>query len=229
MRLLFRGLDALLRRANGVFVFSEDPQCILRLSLGTAPHPLRLPGALIESGASVLVIHLWNERLPAFPTEGPDLAWGGKILRSFRRSLGAVASYMVQSPELSKVRAVGGATSLPFGGVHAGGGRLLQALGFTVLPYRSPLGAFGVFWENFYAWMLIWTYNPGSLPYRRFWRMRRSEFWATADEFLSRYGQESSFLLSERDRLAHAPELQTPAAAGGDQPDAVGGDGQGDQ
>lgn len=188
MRLLFRGVDALLSRANGVFVFCEDPQCILRLSLGSAPHPLSLPAALIESEAPVLLIHLWNERLPAISPEGPDLAWGTMILHSFRYSLEAVASFMVQNPELRKVRAVGGATSLPFGGVHGGGGRLLQVLGFAVFPYRSPLGAFGVFWENFYAWLLIWTYNPGSLPYRRFWRMRRSEFWTAADEFLRRYG-----------------------------------------
>lgn len=188
MRLLFRSVDTLICRANGVFVFCDAPQCILRLSLGCARGPLRLQDALIESGAPVLIIHLWNERLPAIPPAGPDLAWGGKILHSFHRSLEAVASYLIQNPDLSKVRAVGGVTSLPFGGVHAGGGRLLQALGFTVFPYRSPLGAFGAFWENFYAWLLIWTYNPGSLPYRRFWRMQRSEFWIAADEFLRRYG-----------------------------------------
>jgi hypothetical protein len=146
-----RGLDTLLSRASGVFIFCEDPQCILRLSLGDAPHPLHLPGALVERRDSVLFIHLWNERLPAIPPQGPDLAWGAKTLHSFRHSLLAVAGYMAQYPELSKVRAVGGVSSLPFGGVHASGGRLLQALGFTVIPYRNPLGAFGEFWENFYA------------------------------------------------------------------------------
>jgi hypothetical protein len=221
VRALLRGLDTLLSRAYGVFVFSEDPQCILRLSLGSAPRPLLLPGVLFERGDSVLFIHLWNERLPAIPPQGPDLAWGAKMLHCFRHSLIAVAGYMVQNPELCKVRAVGGVSSLPFGGVHASGGRLMQALGFTIIPYRNPLGAFGEFWENFYAWLLIWTYNPGSLPYRRFWRMRRSEFWAAADDLLARYGP-------ERDRLAHAPELQAAIAAGGSQPGAVGRDSQGE-
>jgi len=187
VRALFRGLDALLCRAYGVFVFCDDPQCILRLSVGSAPHQLLLQGVHIEREAPVLFIHLWNERLLPIPPQGPDLTWGAKSLHSFRHSLRAVASYMAQNPELRKVQAVGGATSLPFGGVHAGGGRFLQALGFTSYPYRSPLGAFGEFWENFYAWLLIWTYNPGSLPYRRFWRMRRSEFWVATEEFLARY------------------------------------------
>jgi len=65
---------------------------------------------------------------------------------------------------------------------------MLQRLGFTVIPYHRSLGAFGEFWENFYTWMLMWTYNPGSLRYRGLWGLRRAEIWMSAEEFLRRYG-----------------------------------------
>ena len=56
------------------------------------------------------------------------------------------------------------------------------------LPYRSPLGRFGEFWENFYAWWLMWAFNAASLRHRRLLHMRRAELWMSAVEFMSRYG-----------------------------------------
>ena len=35
--------------------------------------------------------------------------------------------------------------------VPDGGRLLLKRLGFEVLPYHRPAGAFGEFWENFYT------------------------------------------------------------------------------
>jgi hypothetical protein len=57
-----------------------------------------------------------------------------------------------------------------------------------VLPYHRPLGKFGEFWENFFSWWLMWTYNDASLHSREFWRLQRTEIWMTADEFIRRYG-----------------------------------------
>jgi len=64
----------------------------------------------------------------------------------------------------------------------------MQRLGFMVLPYYRPFGAFGEFWENFYSWVLIWTYNPASMHNHHFLASRRAEIWMLADEFMKRYG-----------------------------------------
>ena len=64
----------------------------------------------------------------------------------------------------------------------------MQRLGFAVRPHHSALGRFGEFWENFYTWWVMWTYNPRSLDGRRLIRLERMEIWIQAENFLRRYG-----------------------------------------
>ncbi|UCC64000.1 MAG: hypothetical protein JSV36_02770 [Anaerolineae bacterium] len=99
---------------------------------------------------------------------------------------------MRHDPRLARVRAVGGASALFSPAERPGGVRLMQRLGFTVMPYHSPLGRFGEFWENFYSWWMMWTFNAVSLRYRRLIRLRRTEIWMSTQEFLDRYGTDSS-------------------------------------
>jgi hypothetical protein len=108
------------------------------------------------------------------------------LLGSYR----AAARWLADQPRMADVRAVGGVTALiaPDGG--GGSVRLMQRLGFEVLPYRNPLGRFGEFWENLYTWWLMWAYNAASLRHRRLLRLRRTEFWMSARAFLERYGRE---------------------------------------
>lgn len=188
MRAAIRGLDRLLRRAYGVFEFCDEPECILRLRLTRMPRPMSLPGGVIGKGEPVLELHLWNERLPLPPVEGPDLAWAIRIGRMWIRSLHCAGRYMRRAPYLGGVRAVGGVTALLFAGDHAGGVRLMERLGFTVVPHRNPLGRFGEFWQNLYSWWLMWAFNPASIRGRSFTRLRQAEIWMTAEDFLGRYG-----------------------------------------
>jgi hypothetical protein len=188
MRALIRRFDAFLRWAYGVFEFTDDADCVLRLQLTRARHLVRLPGQVIHPGERVLGLHLWNEHLPPLPPDGPDLAWAIRMQRTFVQSLHAVAVRMTQDLRLSDVRAVGGVTGLLSPGVHPGGVRLMERLGFTVVPYRSPLGRFGEFWENFYSWWIIWTFNAVSLRHRQLVHLQRLEVWMSAGEFLDQYG-----------------------------------------
>ncbi len=188
MRALIRRLDALLRRACGVFEFCDNENCLLRLQITQASHTLHLDSQVVETGEPVLAIHLWNKHIPPLPPAGPDLAWATRTRRLFIRSLRAVASQMRHDPSLDGVRAVGGATALFAPGKRAGGAHLMQRLGFKVMPYHRPLGCFGEFWENFYSWWIAWTFNTASLRQRRLIHLHRSEVWMPAEEFLSRYG-----------------------------------------
>jgi hypothetical protein len=188
MRALIRCFDALLRRASGVFEFCDDPDCVLRLQITRASGTLHLDSHVVEAGEPVLVLHLWNEHIPPLPPAGPDLAWAGRARRLLVSSLRAVARQMCNDPRLAGVRAVAGVTALLAPGGDSGGVRLMQRLGFTIMPYHSPLGRFGEFWENFYAWWIMWTFNAVSLRERQLVHLRRAEVWMSADKFLSRYG-----------------------------------------
>jgi hypothetical protein len=202
MRALIRGLDSLLRRLYGVFDISNDPDCLLRLQIAEAPHDLRFSDQVVAAGESVLIIHIWNEHLLSISPQGPDLAWAKKMYRTFYNSLHEVACWIEKDSNSHGIAAVGGVSILVFTGSRTSGARFLEGLGFTIMPYSNPLGRFGEFWENFYSWMLIWTFNPGSLPHHRMAEMRRDEFWIPVEGFLRRYSEKSSTpaVLSEKQR-----------------------------
>lgn len=188
MRALIRAFDGFLRRRYGVFEFSNDADCLLRLQFGRASHPLPLPDGVVPAGAPVLLLHLWNEHIPPIPPQGPDVAWAARAYRLFTRSLQAAADLLRSDPRFAEVQAVGGATVLiPLPGETASGG-FVRRLGFTVLPYAGRLRRFGEFWENFYTWWIMWAYNMPSLRGKNLLRLRRHEMWMSRREFLRRFG-----------------------------------------
>jgi hypothetical protein len=205
MRALVRHFDALLRWVYGVFEFCDDEDAILRLQVTRAPHALPLGGHAADAGEPVLALHLWNEHLPALPTAGPDLAWAARARRLLIWSLRAVARQMRHDPRLAGVRAVGGVTVLLSPAERPGGARLMQRLGFAVVPYYNPLGRFGEFWEDFYSWWIMWAFNAVSLRHRRLVHLRRVEVWMSAEEFLNRYGVNETSAISLAES-GHNPE-----------------------
>ncbi len=187
-RALIRRFDGWLSRIERVEPFTDDPRCILRIQGGRAKFDLTLPDGVISRGADVLLLHAWNERMPRIPPGGPDVAYAVYFRRMTVISLNLIARQVASTPSLCNVQAVGGVTA-HISLEHARGGRaMLQHLGFTVFPYHRPFGAFGEFWENFYTWWLMWTYNPASTRRRKLWDLQRVEFWMTKDTFLENYG-----------------------------------------
>lgn len=188
MRSLVRLLDSVIRRSSRVFEFSSDPECLLRLQFASASRTLRLSDTTLRAGDMVLLLHLWNERLPPVPPGGADLAWALNTLRRFKSSLFLAADFLQSDPRAAPVRGVGGVTILLDAGLHGAGRQFVQRLGFQVFPYSNPLGRFGEFWENFYSWIIIWTFNPRSLPRQSLLSLRRSEIWISREAFLGRFG-----------------------------------------
>jgi hypothetical protein len=189
MRAAVRLIDTLIRKSEGVFEFSKDPNCILRLQLRRAAHSVTIGNARISKSEPVLEVHAWNERMPKLPEEGATLVWALQLRRQVIHSFKEVAKLMQQNHQYSQVQAVCGTSALFSFSEHIGGTRLMQHLGFTVMPYHRPLGRFGEFWENLFSWWLMWAYNDTSLHSREFWHLQRTEIWITADEFIRRYGE----------------------------------------
>lgn len=185
--LIFR-FDAYLCRRTGVFEFTSDQNCILRLQQTVAAHDLTLPGCVLPAGSPVIQIHLWNEHIPAIAKAGPDVAWAAHTWRLFYRSLRLASGYIQASPALAHARAIGGETAVFTPGPQDSGAKFFDQLGFIVSPYHRPLGRFGEFWENFYSWWIMWAYNPASLKGVNMIRMQRSEIWMETGAFLARFG-----------------------------------------
>ncbi len=191
MKRVVRAFDRFLGKLQGIFVFWDDPDCFFRVQIARAPHKIVLPDAEILAREKVLGLHFWNEHVPMIPPEGGDLAMALRASRMVVRSFRVLAREMRRDPRMAGVQALGGATALFAFGDDSGGEKLFTRLGFTMFPYQNPLGRFGEFWENLYSWTLMWAYNAVSLRQRRFVRLRRTECWMTASEFLSRYGTDA--------------------------------------
>lgn len=188
--------DRFLRHLFGIYEFTPEEGCIFRLALRKSHKGLTLSdGTKVLKGEMIGELHLWNERVPPMPENGPDLAWGLQFHRLMRRSLIALARYIESAPEeWNGVRAFGGET-----GVDAQEG-LQQAteaigrLGFDLFPLGrsvSRLKPFLEFWENIYLWGLIWTFNPASLKSKRLLDIQRCQIWISRQRLLEKYSHKS--------------------------------------
>lgn len=198
LRFAIRSFDHWLSRRLGVYPFSYAEEIVLRIQKAKMPHDLLLGNRLIPRDSPVLLLHLWNERIPLPPPEGYNLSWAVTFHRLLDRSLHALAEHLQENVSLIDVVALGGHTAhLTLG--HVGVERLLLRLGFSVVPYSHPLGAFGEFWENFYTWWLIWAYNPTSVYFHPLGKMKRVSFWIERNAFLERYARVKQVIQSEEE------------------------------
>ncbi|MFQ5812880.1 MAG: hypothetical protein ACE5I2_06790 [Anaerolineae bacterium] len=189
-RAVISRFDVLLRRVYHVREFTLDESCILRIALARSPGEITLSdGTRIGKGEVVGELHLWNEHIPPMDEEGPSLEWALKSRRLLRASLKKLATYLEDEPQFESVRAFRGETAFPKEGLE--GRALFERLGFDLVrkDRRGRLKRFGEFWENFYTWGLIWTFNPGSLRRKKLFRMERAQVWISRQAFLERYGR----------------------------------------
>ncbi len=190
LRATIRGFDDWLSGVEGVVPFSGDPQVILRWQRARVPHDLDLSAGRIAAGTPALMLHFWNERLPLIGAQGANLQWALQFQRRLIYSFQAAARCLSETESMNDLWAVGGVLAHVRTDVPDGGSLLLERLGFAIIPYYRPAGAFGEFWENFYTWMLMWTYNPGSLRSHALLGLQRNEFWTTREGFLERFGDD---------------------------------------
>jgi len=189
LRLIIRRFDNWLSHVEGVEPFTDDPQCILRIQIGQINHDITFPDQTISSESKALFIHFWNEHMPLIPDEGADLSYGLKLQRLTVYSMKLAAKHIQNHRSLDDVQIIGGITTFVSRAAADGGRKSFEHLGFTIFPYPRTEGAFGEFWENFYGWWLMWTYNPVSARYRKMLEMQHTEFWMRRAKFIERFGK----------------------------------------
>lgn len=185
------GLDALLRRWHHIQEFTQDKDCLLRITLARNEAEVTLSdGTTVAAGEIIGELHLWNEHIPPISAVGPDLAWGMEFYRQLLKSLNQLTHYIQNTPQFAAVRAFRGETSLP-GESLPQAASLAGQMGFDLLTDSSggKLRRFGQFWEHLYVWWLIWTFNPGSLRRKQLLRLERCQVWISRQALMSQYGK----------------------------------------
>jgi hypothetical protein len=186
-----RGVDSLLRQRQGIEEFTDDAECIFRISHVPASRAVRLSdGTAIAEGDPVLQLHLWNEHLPLMPSEGPSAAWAIRLKQRMRKSLVAVASYLQRERTLDAVQALHGAP--PFGS-RLGAAQMVRTahrFGFDVIdPDAAPewRERIHIVFDSMLLWGLAYAFNPGGLKTKGLLR-HRHQLWIARRKLLLLYG-----------------------------------------
>lgn len=182
--------DAILRSYYGVYEFTDDPACVLRVGLDQARAPVSLSdGANVELGELVGTLHFWNEHLPRYSPRGPDLGWACAVRDRVTYSLRAFSEYVEDEPGWRDIRAIRTETALP---ARLGASqimRVFQRYGFERVPTDpSLLARLHGLGECFVIWGLTRAFNPAALPRQPFLRDRH-ELWISRATLLLRYAR----------------------------------------
>jgi hypothetical protein len=177
------------RRRLHIWEFSDDPDCILRVSITRSRLGAELAdGTVVRRGDMIGIVHLWNERVPRIPPTGPDIAWATTAARLLTHSLRLFARYMLETSDLDGIQAFGG----EFGFIYTPFTiRFLRRLGVEVFEPRPPHGLWDWIVDTamrIWPWLLRRVFNPESVRGRTLDDMRRRPVWITRSTLLRLYG-----------------------------------------
>ena len=223
-RLIF-GLDDQLRRCEGIYAFSQDPDCLLRIARGASQKERILAdGTILHAGDAVIELHWWNERIAhlaatGHPLAGPSLHWGLQFYRHTYHSLLALAQYVDQTPGLRDVVALHGETTFSSDLSYRHHAHAFQRLGFeleTLPPADDAWELMTLCFRHFHVWALTWACNPASLRRRSPWAAVRSEMWLSRQALFERCIGAGTPALSANGRNSHYAGASDGTGGGGD-------------
>jgi hypothetical protein len=193
--------DAILRSYYGIYEFTDDPDCVLRVGLSQARAPVSLSdGTDIEVGELVGTLHFWNEHMPRYSERGPDLGWACAVRDRVIHSLRAFSEYVESEPGWRDLRAVRTETAIParLGALQIM--RVFHRYGFErVATDSSLLARLHGLGECFVLWGLTRAFNPAALPRQPFLRDRH-ELWISRAMLRMRYARRNRQIATARAR-----------------------------
>jgi ceramide glucosyltransferase len=198
-----RRLDAHLRRKQGIFEFSHDPRCLLRVSLEPAVMELAFAdGTRIGAGEPVAILHLWNEHLLKVSRDGPDLRWATGMRKLMQFTLHELAIAAQADPRLRRAKAFGGTALFTSRGGPSQVAKMASRFGFKwIADTRKPSVVRSIhdFFQNFLVFGLQWAFNPAGLKGKDFLRPRE-HLYMSREELLDRHAS----IPQERDPIESA-------------------------
>jgi len=181
-----RSVDSLLRQRQGIRDFTDDAECLFRISLARLPGNLSLSdGTAIGEGDPVIELHLWNEHLPAMPDAGPSPAWAVRLARQTAKSLFLLDHYLEREPALDEVAGLFG---LPPFGSRIGEVQMARTgkrFGFELLDGGQD-GTVHMVFDSMLLWGLGWTFNRPALRSKT-WLRHRYRLWISRAGLHARY------------------------------------------
>ena len=194
--------DGILRSYYGIYEFTDDTDCVLRVGLGRARAPVSLSDDTdVQFGDLVGTLHFWNEHLPRYSARGPDLGWACAVRDRVRYSLHAFSEYVEGEPAWQNIRAIRTETALP---ARLGAPQIMRVFrryGFEpVLTNSSLLARLHGLGECFVLWGLTRAFNPAALPRQPFLRDRH-ELWISRATLRMRYARRNRQIPIARARL----------------------------
>ena len=173
------GLDRGLRRYHHVYEYTDAPECVFRIAIARAPRDILLSdGTVTGKGERIGVLHFWNEHLPRFGANGPDLHWAKIAQRQLHISLLELRRHLDSDPAWADVRALRAEAVLPMPPrARRQLYRLAERYGFEVgdpgAAYHSIPSLIG---DNLLVWGFMRAYNPRALSRHHLLR-KRQELW----------------------------------------------------
>jgi hypothetical protein len=183
-----RVIDSILRVFYRIETFSEDPACLLRISLGRSQGDITLSDDWeVKKDDPVLDVHLWNERLVIMLAEASGIGVATRLLKDFEVSMKLLAAHLCRdrspNPDLPLRAEFGFVTDIRPAKF------ILNRLGFDVLLKESPGLRFWrrAFWDNFYSFGLALAFNPDHMRGKRLADLLRIQVWMSPKRLEQRY------------------------------------------
>ena len=160
-----RRLDGYLRRRQGIFEFTDDARCVLRLSIARG-----------DDGEPRGELHLWNEQLPA----RTSLGWAFALRRRLARSLRLLAEFVAHDAAFADLHVFEAELSLRSAYSLARLDAVARHFGFRATARPGRLR------DHLHARLLRLAF-PG--PAERLGRLQRVRFTIARRELLARHLQ----------------------------------------
>ena len=176
-------IDAILRCLYGVRSCCYAEGTVLRVARTKFHAAVSLEdGTSIPPGDPVLDLHIWNERLSALGTPGPNLAWACRVKNRVQASLRELAWRLECDGTLSRYLAVRANVVVLSASAARKFSRIAGRFGLVPTKAEQPAG-----WgHGMLVLLLAWACNPGR-AFRGCYQPVHREFWISAIELRSRY------------------------------------------
>jgi len=195
----------MLRRRQGIVEFTDDLECVFRISETRAKCARTLSDRVsIVAGQPILQIHYWHEQLPAIPKDDASAAWANIFKNRLRYSCELIADELEVNPRWGLIGAIHAEPAFAYrSGRTRKITRTWELLGFDVVNWdggkRISTLIHGVF-DSVLVWALVWAFNPSGLKSHGLWH-GRAQIWMSRRKFVGRYGGRA---MNRRIALRHA-------------------------